>query len=96
VDCFAKRPDPRVNRTRDHLLIDILVIGLCSILAGGEGFNDMEESGKAKKAWFRTFLKLPNGIPRHDTFNRVFQALDSKAASSPPMRWGVRRKLRGK
>jgi predicted transposase YbfD/YdcC len=87
MDCFAKLPDPRVNRTRDHLLIDILVICLCSILAGGEGFNDMEEFGKAKKAWFSTFLELPNGIPRHDTFNRVFQALDPNAFLDCFLRW---------
>jgi len=80
-------PDPRVNRTRDHLLIDVIVIGLCAILSGGEGFNDMEEFGRAKEAWFRTFLKLPNGIPRHDTFNRVFQSLDPEMFLDCFLRW---------
>lgn len=87
LDCFRVLPDPRVNRTRDHLLIDIVVIGFCATLAGGEGFNDMEEFGKAKEAWLRTFLALPNGIPRHDTFNRVFQALDPKAFLECFVRW---------
>lgn len=79
IDCFSILPDPRVERSQRHRLIDVIVIGFCTILAGGEGFTDMEEFGKAKEAWFRTFLELPNGIPRHDTFNRVFQALDPKS-----------------
>lgn len=61
-------PDPRINRRRDHDLIDILVIGVCTLLCGGETFNDMEDFGKAKLDWFRTFLSLRNGIPSHDTF----------------------------
>lgn len=68
--------DPRVNRTRRHNLLDILVIGVCTLLCGGETFNDMEDFGYAKEAWLRTFLELPNGIPSHDTFNRVFAALN--------------------
>jgi len=87
MDCFGDLPDPRVNRTREHRLIDVVVIGFCTILAGGEGFNDMEEFGKAKESWFRTFLELPNGIPRHDTFNRVFQALDPEAFLECFLRW---------
>jgi len=75
LDHFAGIPDPRINRTRRHELIDILVIAICTLLCGGEGFNDMEDFGKAKEDWFRTFLRLPNGIPTHDTFNRVFSAL---------------------
>jgi predicted transposase YbfD/YdcC len=70
--------DPRVNRTRDHELIDVLVIGLCCFICGGESFYDMEHFGNAKLEWFKTFLKLPNGIPSHDTFNRVFCAMDPR------------------
>src|ERR1041384_7988092 len=70
--------DPRVNRTRDHELIDVLIIGLCCVICGGESFYDMEQFGHAKLDWFKTFLKLPNGIPSHDTFNRVFCALDPR------------------
>jgi predicted transposase YbfD/YdcC len=70
--------DPRVHRTRDHELIDVLVIGLCCVICGGESFYDMEHFGKAKLDWFKTFLKLPNGVPSHDTFNRVFCALDPR------------------
>jgi len=76
VACFEQLPDPRIDRTREHKLVDILVIGLCSALTGGEGFNDMELFGKTKFDWLKTFLELPQGIPSHDTFNRVFSAID--------------------
>ena len=78
IECFADLPDPRLDRTRRHRLIDILVIGLCSLLTVGEGFTDMEFMGRVRGAWFKTFLELPNGIPSHDTFNRVFSALDPR------------------
>lgn len=75
---FSILIDPRVNRTRDHELIDVLVIGLCCLICGGASFYDMEHFGKAKLEWFKTFLKLPNGVPSHDTFNRLFCALDPR------------------
>jgi predicted transposase YbfD/YdcC len=76
---FQNLPDPRVNRTKDHDLIDLFVIAICTLLCGGESFNDMEDFGHAKHDWFKTFLPLRNGIPSHDTFNRLFAALDPKA-----------------
>jgi predicted transposase YbfD/YdcC len=76
VECFEGLPDPRMDRTRQHKLVDILVIGLCSQLTGGEGFTDMEVFGEAKLDWLKKFLELPSGIPSHDTFNRVFSAID--------------------
>ena len=76
IECFQEINDPRIDRTRDHKLIDILVIGLCSMITVGENFTDMEDFGKAKHEWLKTFLELPNGIPSHDTFNRVFSAID--------------------
>lgn len=76
VAYFQDLKDPRVHRTRRHQLGDILVISICTLLCGGESFNDMEDFGHAKEEWFRTFLDLPGGIPSHDTFNRVFSALD--------------------
>jgi predicted transposase YbfD/YdcC len=72
---LAGVPDPRIHRNKDHDLVDILVIAVCTLLCAGETFNDMEDFGKAKHDWFKTFLKLRNGIPSHDTFNRVFAAL---------------------
>src|SRR6185437_2204782 len=76
VEYFATISDPRVNRTKEHRLVDVLIIGVCTLLCSGETFNDMEDFGNAKLEWFKTFLELPNGIPSHDTFNRVFSALD--------------------
>lgn len=79
VECFEGLPDPRMDRTRAHKFIDILVIGLCATLVGGENFSDMERFGRLRKDWLKGFLELPEGIPSHDTFNRVFSALDPHA-----------------
>jgi predicted transposase YbfD/YdcC len=87
MEHFGELPDPRVERTRQHSLIDILVIGICALLCGGEGFNDMEDFGRAKEPWLRTFLGLQEGIPSHDTFNRVFSALDPGQFLDCFLRW---------
>ena len=87
IDHFQDLEDPRVDRRKDHDLIDVLVIAVCCLLCAGEGFNDMQEFGRAKEAWFRTFLRLRNGIPSHDTFNRVFAALDPKLFLESFLRW---------
>lgn len=87
IDHLRELPDPRVNRTRHHELADILVISICTLLCGGESFYDMEDFGKAKKDWFATFLPLPNGIPSHDTFTRVFSILDPASFQDCFMRW---------
>jgi predicted transposase YbfD/YdcC len=87
VEHLKSVTDPRVNRTKDHELIDVLVIAICTLLCAGESFNDMEDFGIAKEDWFRTFLKLENGIPSHDTFNRVFAAIDPKEFLDCFVRW---------
>lgn len=73
---FSDLEDPRVDRTKLHKLVDILVIAICAVISGADNWEDIEEFGKAKQEWFKTFLELPNGIPSHDTFNRVFARLD--------------------
>lgn len=87
IEQLSAITDPRINRTKDHELIDILVLAICALLCRAETFNDMEDFGKAKEEWFRKFLSLRNGIPSHDTFNRVFQALDPKQFQDAFLNW---------
>lgn len=74
---FATLTDPRVDRTKEHLLLDIVLIAICAVVCGADGWVEVAEFGETKQAWFSRFLKLPNGIPSHDTFGRVFAALDA-------------------
>jgi predicted transposase YbfD/YdcC len=76
---FVKITDPRLNRTKRHGLLDVIILALCATLGGANGWADIERFGKAKRAFFRQFLRLPNGIPSHDTFGRVFARLDPAA-----------------
>jgi predicted transposase YbfD/YdcC len=73
---FAELTDPRVERTKEHLLPDIVFITIAAVLSGAESWNDIADYGESKRAWLAGFLRLPGGIPSHDTFNRVFSALD--------------------
>jgi len=73
---FGKVPDPRIERSKEHKLIDIISIAICAVICGAEGWVDIENFGKSKLVWLKTFLVLSNGIPSHDTFGRVFSLLD--------------------
>ena len=73
---FASIEDPRVERTKLHKLLDIIIIAICGVISGAEGWAEIEEFGKEKEEWLKTLLELPNGIPSHDTFGRVFSRLD--------------------
>lgn len=79
--------DPRIDRTKLHQLLDILVIAICAVIAGADNWEDIAEFGRAQVAWFQTFLELPNGIPSHDTFNRVFARLDPQEFRHGFMSW---------
>lgn len=87
IEQLQQLPDPRVRGRCEHDLPDVLVIALCCLICGGETFNDMEDFGRAKRQWFGTFLGLRSGIPRHDTFNRVFAALQPEAFLEMCMAW---------
>ena len=75
---FGKITDPRMDRTKHHKLIDIIAIAICAVICGAESWVDIELFGNSKVHWLATFLELPNGIPSHDTFGRVFSLLDAQ------------------
>jgi predicted transposase YbfD/YdcC len=79
--------DPRVQRTQRHKLTDILVIAILAVIAGGEGWEDMENYGIAKEQWLREFLELPNGIPSDDTFRRVFERIEPESFEKCLEQW---------
>jgi predicted transposase YbfD/YdcC len=76
---FTQLPDPRRRHRRLHLLQDILVIALCAVIAGAQDWQQIETFGRKRRDWLARFLELPNGIPSHDTFERVFDRLDPRA-----------------
>ena len=78
VDCLAGIDAPRMEKKKRHKLVDILVISICAVICGAEHWTEIEDFGKCKKRWFRSFLSLPNGIPSHDTIGRVFSLIDPK------------------
>ena len=87
ITILKEVPDPRVDRRKLHSLSDVLAIAICALLCGADSFEDMEVFGEAKSDWFGTFLELPHGIPSHDTFNRVFAAIDPEKFLECFMRW---------
>ncbi|MCL2000121.1 MAG: ISAs1 family transposase [Planctomycetes bacterium] len=87
VECLGGITDPRMEGKNAHLLIDILVISICAIICGAEHWTEIEDFGKCKKKWFSSFLKLPNGIPSHDTIGRVFALIDPKQLQQCYVEW---------
>jgi predicted transposase YbfD/YdcC len=85
--CFRDLPDPRVRGRCDHKLIDLIMITVCAVICGAEGWTGVETFGRAKESWLRQFLELPNGIPTHDTFGRVFASLNAEAFQQGFARW---------
>lgn len=73
---FVPLSDPRHEQGKEHRLLDILLIAVCAVICGADSWVEIAQFGKAKQEWLAGFLALPNGIPSHDTFGRVFAALD--------------------
>jgi predicted transposase YbfD/YdcC len=84
---FDKLADPRINRTKRHELLNLLILAICGTLGGANGWTDIARFARAKLAFFRQFLDLPNGIPSHDTFGRVFALLDPPALLACIQKW---------
>jgi predicted transposase YbfD/YdcC len=84
---FSELTDPRVERNREHLLEEILLIAIAAVLSGAESWNDLAEYGRSKQEWLKTFLTLPSGIASHDTFNRVIAALDPEEMEKGFVTW---------
>lgn len=84
---FQNLADPRVDRTKRHQLLDIVVIAVAASVCGADNWVDIAEWGRVREAWLRTILELPNGIPSHDTFGRVFARLDGDAFVECFMTW---------
>ncbi|GAC1662423.1 MAG: ISAs1-like element ISBthe4 family transposase [Ktedonobacteraceae bacterium] len=94
---FAQVEDPRMERTKLHQLRDIIIVAICGVLCGANGWVEIEEFGKAKEAFFTELLDLPNGIPSHDTFGRVFALIDPKQFEASFVEWvqGISRTIKG-
>ena len=87
IDHFADLEDPRIDRTKDHPLINVLFIAICAVISGAEGWTDMETFGESKRKWLTQFLDLSNGTPSDDTFRRVISRLDPTAFEDRFRRW---------
>ena len=84
---FADLPDPRINRTKRHKLIDIVGVTICAVICGADGWAAIEEYGQAKEVWLREFFELPAGIPSDDTFRRVFTCLSPTQLQDRFVNW---------
>jgi predicted transposase YbfD/YdcC len=87
VEHFAEVTDPRIERQKLHQLVDIIVIAICAVICGADTWVEIELFGQSKLPWLKSFLDLPNGIPSHDTFGRVFGLLDPVEFQTGFMRW---------
>lgn len=87
VQHFGSMPDPRIERSKQYPLVEIIVIALSAVLSAGESFYEIAAFGETKQAWLKQFLPLAQGVPSHDTFRRVFSLLDPKAFEACLLSW---------
>ena len=87
IECFAEMEDPRIERTKLHQLVDIVCLAVLAVIAGAEGWEEIEEFGRQQHVWLKRFLRLPNGIPSHDTISRVFRQLKPAVFQEGFARW---------
>lgn len=76
VEIFSKIDDPRVDRTKKHPLIEVIGLAICAVIAGAQAWTEIEDFCLLHQDWLKNYFTLPSGIPSHDTFSRVFSALD--------------------
>ncbi len=84
---FEGLPDPRTGNAKAHIFLEILIIAICAVICGADGWSDVELFGKNKKAWLKTFLELPKGIPSHDTFGCVFAQIKPEEFQKRFVEW---------
>ena len=87
MDYFSVVHDPRIDRMKRHNLIDILVMAVCGVLSGFDDMTDIADYAEEKQEWFSTFSELPNGVPSHDTFSRVFALIDPESFQQAFLEW---------
>lgn len=97
LEYFSNIEDPRIDRCKEHLLEDILLLAIIAVICGCESWETIEEFGNSKKEFLKDYLKIPNGIPSHDTIERLFKRIDSKAFAKSFMDWtgSMRAKVEG-
>ena len=87
LEHFANLNDPRIERSKEHFLKDIIAIAILAVISGADGWVGIEAYGNAKYEWLKSFLKLPNGIPSHDTFSRVFARIEPQQFQECFLSW---------
>jgi hypothetical protein len=85
--CLRRLKDPRINRCKRHLLLDVIIMALCAVIAGADTWMDLATFARRRKDWFQRFLELPNGITSHHTFKRVFDRLDPMPLQQSHVQW---------
>lgn len=86
-EIFGEIEDPRIERTKLHKLLDIIALGILGVMAGAQSFEEIEDFGNAHEDWLKNYLELANGVPSHDTLNRVFQSLNHLEFQKTFLNW---------